>query len=141
MHQDYAKANELWLRAGELGFATAYHNLANSYLNGEGVDEDIKEAEKHWELAAMGGDAKARYNLGAWEKRAGNISRAMKHWMIAAWAGCDGSLKHIRVGFFKGHVTKDDFETTSRAHKEATDEVKSDQRDIAAAYDEALARN
>ena len=33
-----------------------------------------------------------------------------------------------------GHATKADFEKALRAHKEAKDEVKSDQRDKAAAY-------
>jgi hypothetical protein len=33
-----------------------------------------------------------------------------------------------------GHATKDDFEKALRAHKEANDEMKSDQRDAAAAF-------
>ena len=32
--QDEAKANELYLKAGELGCAEAYYNLGNSYNNG-----------------------------------------------------------------------------------------------------------
>ena len=32
-----------------------------------------------------------------------------------------------------GHVSKDDFEKALRAHKEATDEMKSDHREAAAA--------
>ena len=32
-----------------------------------------------------------------------------------------------------GHATKDDFEKALRAHKDAKDEMKSDQRDAAAA--------
>ena len=34
----------------------------------------------------------------------------------------------------RGHFTKDDFEKALRAHKEATDEMKSAQRDAAAAF-------
>ena len=33
-----------------------------------------------------------------------------------------------------GDATKDDFEKALRAHKEANDEIKSDQREAAAAY-------
>ena len=65
---------------------------------------------------------------------ADKYSRAVKHWMLAAGAGHDKALKQIRncyleVPFF---VTKDDFEKALRAHKEATDEMKSDDRDAAA---------
>ena len=34
----------------------------------------------------------------------------------------------------RGHVTKDDFETALRAHQKVTDEIKSEQREAAAAY-------
>ena len=67
------------------------------------------------------------------ERDAGIISRAIKHWMISAGAGDDNSLKNIRVCFMIGHATKDDFEKALRAHKEAKDGTKSDQRDTAAA--------
>ena len=126
---------ELWLQAGGLGCARSYGSIANAYYNGTGVQRDEKKAEYYWELAAMRGDLPARHNIGVLEGKAGNISRAMKHWMISAAAGCDDSLKKIRVGFFKGHVTKDDYENTSLAHYEAKDEMKSDQREAAAAFD------
>ena len=53
--------------------------------------------------------------------------------MIAARAGYDDSLKGIRVCYLNGHVTKDDFGKALRAHKEAKDEMKSDQREAVAA--------
>ena len=43
--QDHRMANELYLRAGELGCADAYCNLGNSYLIGEGVEVDMKKAK------------------------------------------------------------------------------------------------
>ena len=81
----------------------------------------------------MGGDAVARYNLGILEEEAGNMDRAMKHWMISACAGHDKSLKQIRECYLDGDATKDDFEKALRAHKEAKDEMKSDQREAARA--------
>ena len=83
LQQDYEKANELWLRAGELGNAMAYQNIADAYLIGEGVEKDMKKAKYYYELAAMGGDAVARYSLGiveANEQR--NANRAVKHFMF-----------------------------------------------------------
>ena len=131
--QDYDKAMELWLRAAELGCAIAYGSIADSYREGQGVERDTKKAKYYNELAAMGGEVSARHNLGCMEKDAGNMSRAVKHWMISAGAGYDDSLKMIRVCFMKGKATKDEFEKVLRAHKAANDEMKSDQREGAAA--------
>ena len=133
MRENAARAMELWLKAGELGCATSYGRIAYAYNNGEGVERDVKKANYYAEIAAMGGDATARHNLGVSEQIAGNMDRAVKHWMIAAGAGLDDSLEKIRQCYTNGDVTKDDFEKTLRAHKEANDEMKSDQRDAAAA--------
>ena len=91
-------------------------------------------ARYYYELAAIGGNAYSRHNLGLLEWHAGNFDRAVKHWMIAAGAGHDDSLTNIRSCFFAGDATKDDFEKALRAHKEAADEMKSDQREAAAAF-------
>jgi hypothetical protein len=47
--------------------------------------------------------------------------------MFSAEAGVDESLTNIRQYFLSGDVTKDDFEKALRAHKEANDEMKSEQ--------------
>ena len=54
--------------------------------------------------------------------------------MISSGAGYDESLDNIRQCYLEGHATKDDFERALRAHKEANDEMKSDQRDAAAVF-------
>ena len=133
MPQDYGKANKLWLRAGELGYTTAYFSVGNIYDNGDGVERDMKKA-KYYGLAAMMGNASARYNLGHLEEDVGNMDRAVKHWMISASAGHDKSLRRIRECFLNGHATKDDSEKALRAHKDANDEMKSDQREAAAQH-------
>ena len=53
--RDQAKANELWLKAGELGCDVAYHNLGNAYNFGSAVTIDKKKAKQYYELAAMKG--------------------------------------------------------------------------------------
>ena len=85
--QDIRKANELYLIAGELGCAEAYHNLGNAYSNGRTVEVDEEKAKHYWELAAMGGDVMARCNLGFNEVKSGNLQRAKKHFLISARAG------------------------------------------------------
>ena len=98
------------------------------------MERDAKKEKYYFELAAMGGDVQSRHNLGAIEGNAGNMNRAVKHWMISAGAGNDDSLKEIRKCFLKGRAAKDDFEKALRAHKEASDEMKSDQREAAAVF-------
>ena len=40
MPQDWVKANELWLKAGELGYAEGYYNLGVNYDIGNGTEID-----------------------------------------------------------------------------------------------------
>ena len=119
MPQDWLKANELYLKAGELGCAEAYFNLGRVYENGEGVEIDKKKAMHFFELAAMNGNIKARYSLGFFEGQAGNYQRAYKHFILAAKFGHEGSLEMVTIGFRKGRVTKDDYESTLRAYHES----------------------
>lgn len=56
------------------------------------------------------------------------MNQAMKHFMIAAKAGCDDSLKMVGLGYKRGHVTKDEYASILRAHKNSRDEMKSQQR-------------
>ncbi|KAL7525944.1 hypothetical protein ACHAXR_001231, partial [Thalassiosira sp. AJA248-18] len=131
--QDYKKALELWNQAAKLGCIKSHCDIGLVYFNGDGVEMNFKKAKYHWERAAIGGNVWVRYNLGIVEANAGagNMIRAMKHFMISAGFGDDESLKEIQHGFSHGHITKDDFEKTLRAHKESKDEMQSDQRDAA----------
>ena len=133
LRQNHKKAMKLCLRAGELGNSKAHCNIGYAYRYGEGVKRDEAKAKYYYELAAIGGIAVPRYNLGNLENRAGNMDRAVKHWMISAAAGHDKSLMGIRECFQNGHATKDDFEKALRAHKNAKDEMWSHQREAAAA--------
>ncbi|KAL7524913.1 hypothetical protein ACHAXR_000775, partial [Thalassiosira sp. AJA248-18] len=126
--QDSNKALELWHQAAKLGSAMSHSKIANTYAD----KKDMEKAKYHWELGARGGDVASRYNLGLLgEGLAGNMNRAMKHFMISSGCGCDDSLKKIKTGFSDGHVTKDHFENALRAHKESKDEMQSDHRDFA----------
>ena len=133
--QDISKALELWHRAGELGSSTAYNNIGAAYYNGiRGVEIDDKKSRHYFELAAMAGDVDARFNLGLSEMNAGNMDRALKHFMISSRSGDDDSLKRIKQLFMDGHATKDDYAKALRFHQAYLDEIKSDQRDKAAAF-------
>ena len=132
--RDEAKANELYLKAGELGCASGYSNLGYSYDVGRGIGVDKKKAEYFYELAAMKGDVYARHNFGVLEGNAGNHQRKYKHYVIAAKAGYTPSLDSVKIGFTKGFTTKDEYASTLRACHESQTEMKSESRDEASAF-------
>ena len=136
LQQDWDKALELWHQAGELGSTESYYNIGCSCDRGDGVERDEKKAKHFWELAAMGGDADSRYSLGVVEERAGNMSRALKHHMIAAGCGYDLSLKRIKEFYTNGHAAKDDYAKALRSYQKYIDGIKSVQRDEAAAFND-----
>lgn len=107
MPQNIIKANELCLKAGELGCADGYYNLGVNYNNGVGVERDKKKSKHYYELAAMMGSVTARYNLGCLEGQAGNDQRAYKHCILAARAGHGDSLDIIKQMFMQGVIAKD----------------------------------
>jgi len=134
--QDYTKALELWHRAGKLGFADSYLNIGYTYELGQGVEVDKKKALHYFELAAMMGNAVARYNLGIKEEEEGNMERALKHHMIAVRCGYSPSLKQIKELYSNGYATKEDYTKALQSYQVYLSEIKSDQRDEAAAADE-----
>ena len=134
--QNTAKALELWHRAGTLGCVHAYYKIGYAYRNGEGVEVDEKKATYYFELAAMRGNPYARHSLGDYEGRARNYNRALKHWIIAVKGGNLRSLKAVKVLYKYGHATKDNYAEALRSYQEYIDEIKSDQRDEAAALND-----
>ena len=56
--------------------------------------------------------------------------------MIAVEFGNNGSLKNIKQMFSNGHATKDDYINALKGYQAYLVEVKSDDRDKAAEYDE-----
>ena len=95
------------------------------------MEIDKQKAQHYWELAAMNGDVDARYNLGCVEGNAGNHTRSLKHFILAAKAGFKMSLDEVKEGFMKGFITKDEYANTLRAYQQRHDEMKSDDRDKA----------
>ena len=145
LQQNYAKALELFHRAAELGYANSYYSIANIYLRGDGVvDRDEEKAKHYWELAAMEGYSDARHNLGVEEYNDGKLDRALWHYVIAVRDGSARSLKNIKQLYKIGYATKDDYAKALHSYQAYVDEIKSDQRDEAAAdggykyYDSAI---
>ena len=131
--QDDDKALELFVRAGKLGCTEAYCNVGYAYSDGRGVEIDQMKADHYYKLAAIRGNVNARYNLGLNEMKDGNMNRALKHYMIATGCGYNNSLKQIQKLYTNGHATKDDYTKALRAYQAYLVEIKSTQRDAAAA--------
>ena len=127
--QNNTKDVELWHKAGKFG----YTNIGFAYYNGEGVERDAKMSRHYYELAAMEGNVMARHNLGEFEENAGNYDKALKHHMIAVRGGDTRSVKVIQRMYKNGHVAKDHYANALQSHQMYLVEIKSDQRDKAAA--------
>ena len=144
--KDVGKSLELWKKAAELGDLTAHISLGQVFSGHHdiilGVEKDEKRAMHHYRLAAIRGVLDARYTLGsmAYNSENQNMKLAMKHWIMAANAGHDTSLEMVQRGYKHGYCSKDEFAKTLRAHKAATDEMMSDQRDEARMYHETHTR-
>ena len=137
MPLDHVKALKLWHRAAELGCAEAYSCIGIAHDLGRGVEVDAKKAKHYYELAAINGDVQSRYNLGVDELRAGNPYRALKHWMFAVKDGSSNSLGGIKSMYERGLiVTKEDYDKALRSYQAYVDDIKSTQRDEAAAADD-----
>ena len=135
---EYQRAFEYFTRAAALGSVAAHHELSIMYHEGKGVEQDVGKDVYHLEKAAVGGHPDARYNLGVYEWNSDrNHERAVKHWIIAARQGDDGSIKQLMQMFKLGqefnteYVSKDVLATTLRAHQAAVDATKSPHRKAA----------
>jgi len=134
--RDIDKALELWTRAEELGSGSTrlvYFSIGNLYYFGDGVERDEEKAIQYFEKGAMGGCTGSRLALGYIEKNSGNMDRAIKHFMIAVRSGHNGGLKQIKQLYSQGHVSKEEYTKALRAYQKYMGEVKSSQRDEAAA--------
>ncbi|EJK45901.1 hypothetical protein THAOC_35462 [Thalassiosira oceanica] len=133
---DYGRAFELYTRAAALGSPDAHYELGNMYRSGKGRDINVKKAKHHYQLGAIGGSVPARSNLAVIEAQQGKAKRAMKHFKITARNGFGKGIEGLRVGYSQGLglVTKEELDEALLAYKAAVDEMKSEERDIAAKY-------
>ena len=134
--QNRAKALELFHRAGEVGHARAYFNIGLAYNKGNGVERNENKANHYWDIAAIGGHIMARNNLAVLEWTAGNLDRALKHFLLAAGGGSKTSLSAIQEMFKRGVATKEDYTQALRAYQAYLGEIKSVQRNEAAAFND-----
>lgn len=137
---DHKAAFEYYTKAAALGDAFAHFQLSCMYRNGTCVEKDEKKELQHLKEAAIGGQPDARHNLGCMEMEKGRRDRAVKHFIIAAKLGHDGSLNCVMHLCVDGHVSRDDVDATLLGHKNAIDATQSHERDLAEVYEMRLAK-
>ncbi|MEQ8269465.1 tetratricopeptide repeat protein [Algiphilus sp.] len=84
---NYDEAMRLWVEAAERGSTDAMNNLANLYVQGQGVERDPSAAVAWYQRAAEAGDPVAQVHLGeAYEAGAGvsRDNRAAARWFQKA---------------------------------------------------------
>ena len=128
--QSYSNALNLYYWAASNGSGDAFCNIADAYDNGRGVRRDYEKAWHYYQLAAMGGNVNARYNLGVTEMLVGNTERALKHFMIAIRYGCVDSLNKVKLIYRDGYATKEDY-TNALQYYQAYDGCNRDREDKA----------
>lgn len=69
------KAFECYMKAAEMGYTEAYYNVANAYLNGEGVERDFDKAFEWFQKASDSGDTYAKLKLAQCYKRGAGCDR------------------------------------------------------------------
>ena len=135
LQKDLTRAMELYLEAGKLGCADAYHSAGNLCRTGSGVEKDMKKAKHYFELGAIGGCIQARYQLACFEGMAGRDERGFKHLLICAKAGHKISMDRVKTGLELGFVTDDEYAEAQRAFQKHNDDARSAMRDEALVYD------
>jgi TPR repeat protein len=126
---DFGTAFKYFTKAAGLGDAEAHFQLSELYFKGLGVVEDKEKTVYHWEEAAIAGHPEARKNLGIVDRNCGRFERAVKHFIIAANLGDDGSLQALRQLYADGYATKEDYAGALRAYQTAVDATKSEERE------------
>ena len=128
---EYIKAFEYFTKAANLGDVEAHLKLALLYHHGHGVEKNKGKEIHHMEEAAIGGNTRARHNLGCLECGNGNLERAGKHLVIAANLGEDASIKKLTEMFRRGQVNKEDLDVALRGYQAAVNATRSPQREAA----------
>ena len=142
VRKNEAKAFELFNRAADLGFADAFGQLGFGTVNEElGSTQNRAKAKEYFEDGARKGDVLSRAALAWILDDEGKHDLAIKHWHLASAAGDDDSVTHLLKCFTKGKLSKPDLERALRAHKAASDEMNSEERERYDACTKALAGN
>lgn len=108
---DFATALQEWTQLAQEGNTQAHHNIAILYENGQGVAQDLVQAQQWCEKAAQLGDVQAQTHLGYLLADAGNVQAAVEWWHKSADAGDAEAQFALGQAYHSGQgVAQDDDE-------------------------------
>jgi hypothetical protein len=133
--RDFNRAVKLIESAAKLGSVQAFHNLGIIYNKELASMSTAKQySENAAIMGAIAGCIDSRLNLGFMDANTGSFDRAIKHWLIGASCGDIRAVNCIKKAMTGGNATRDDYARALRGYTQYLDEVRSYQRDRAAAY-------
>jgi TPR repeat protein len=97
---DYGKALHLWLPLAQSGDRTAQFNIAVMYDQGQGVRQNLAEAERWYRRAAEQGDFIAQTNLGVMYSQGRGVEA--DHAEAARWYALAAAKEHGPAQFSLG---------------------------------------
>lgn len=134
--KDELRALDCYIRAAELGSASACSQIGRHYEFGNGDNKDMGRSAFFYRAGALRDSIVARHDLGCWEYNAGNYEIGIRHWKIAAEAGSQISLNQLKRIFNAGGkvygkecISKGDMDKIYRACHMAQEEVNSEERE------------
>lgn len=103
---------------------------------GDGVSKDGAKATQYSKLGALAGCETSSIKLGLLDANAGRFDWAIKHWLIAAKCWDIRAVNKIKRSMVQAHATKEQYAHALIQFQEYLNEVKSEQRDDAAAHND-----
>jgi len=137
LDKDEMKALHYFILGAELGSSEACGNIGMVLGEGKGVPVDKVKAASFYRAGALRGDVACRHIIGDLEyDEFSNHELGIRHWKIAASAGCQPSLNSLRDIYNangnkpgKEFIGKDELDSIYRAGHEAQQEVKTEERE------------
>ena len=136
--QSNTKSLEMLIRAAELGYADAFGVIASSYEHGIAVELNMSKALEFYEVAAKKGSIPAHRWIAEIQNRNGNVDEGIKHYKVAASAGCQESMDALMKCYKHELVTKEDLAQTLYVYQASSNAMKSKDRDDAPAASSLL---
>jgi len=136
--KDLKKAEEVFKQAYDLGDPTAAHNL--SFLYSKHIPDEARMIQYAKEGVRRGyTGCMVRLADHLLMNTSDSLEEATQLFMMAARSGNDLAMDAVmKLCYRSEFISKDDLTTTLRAHKAATDKVKSESREYAERYTKFL---
>lgn len=132
LQQDKEEGIKWWRRAAEAGSPWASHNLGVCYMDGEVVGKDVGRALEYFQKSAELGAPQAFVGIGTVLMEKDAVKEAYLNHRKAVICGYSDKrvFDLLRKGYKDGFLTKEEYAYTLREHQKASDEMKSESREM-----------